>query len=236
VGWILTFIGVIPKGGHANMETSRSQPAFQTLTPIMSRCTGGNKLANKRHVTVVQANSDGNFAKRLMPVFSRLQNTSEPPPSILAMKLAIALFAFSFSIFANPPDPTLTPIFDPVELQFKASYHRWAAAIYDNPRILLSSIYQPYIELPEYQEIIKLGRPAIPYIVAEMMREDSEFGIDLRYAIIEILGKKLSDFPRSGGAKENNLALVKQLEAEGILAPGPRPNPAPKEAKSGDQK
>ncbi len=152
------------------------------------------------------------------------------------MKLAIALFTFSFSIFANPPDPTLTPIFDPVEFQFKACYHRWVAAIYDDPRIQLSAGYERYIDLPEYREIIMLGRPAIPHIAAEMMREDSEFGIHLSHAIIAILGKKLSDFPGLINTTELKLAVVKQLEAEGILAPAPKPNPAPKEAKGGGQK
>lgn len=111
------------------------------------------------------------------------------------------------------------PIFDMEEMKFKAAYHRWAAHIYDNPRIMLSSSSRTYTGVPPFEEIVKLGKPAVPFIVAEMNKDSSDFGLFLSEAILRIHGWTKADFGSPISLQDLNAKITDRLRAEKIIPP-----------------
>ena len=109
------------------------------------------------------------------------------------------------------------PIFNDHETKFKAAYHRWAAHIYENPRIMLSSKSSTYTGVPPFEDIVKLGKPALPFIATEMARNDSDFGLFLGKAILTIQGWTEADFGSPGSLQELNGKIIDRLRLEKVI-------------------
>ncbi|PIX77529.1 MAG: hypothetical protein COZ37_02220 [bacterium (Candidatus Ratteibacteria) CG_4_10_14_3_um_filter_41_18] len=60
-----------------------------------------------------------------------------------------------------------------VKKQFEAKYQAWKGYI-SRPEIMVQSIAGPRFECPQFQEIVKLGLPALPYIVRKMEENPDE--------------------------------------------------------------
>jgi hypothetical protein len=108
---------------------------------------------------------------------------------------------------------------------FKVRYHRWVAAIYDKPEILLSNATVSYTSRPEFAQIVGLGRPALPSI-AEEIEQGSDMSLFLGYAIIQITGwnvpPTVMDSPR-----DLNAILLRRLRVERII---PEANSVPNQS------
>ena len=109
------------------------------------------------------------------------------------------------------------PIFNEHEMKFKAAYHRWAAHIYENPRIKLSSKSGAYTGVPPFEDIVKLGKPALPFIANEMARDDSDFVLFLGKAVLMIQGWTETDFGSPTSLQELNRKIIDRLRLEKIV-------------------
>ncbi len=105
------------------------------------------------------------------------------------------------------------------QTEFKARYHRWVAAIYDHPRTMLSSSSGPYIDFPEYDAIVALGKPGLPAL-ADEIEANGDMALFLGEAIIRITGWNPADFYTPGlGLQDSNRLLLKRLRAEKLIPP-----------------
>ena len=89
------------------------------------------------------------------------------------------------------------------------------AAIYDRPGTLLCSDSGAYIDFPEFDEIVSLGKPALPSIAREI-EANSDMALFLGAAIIKITGWKSDEF-KSGSLQDLNAALIKRLRIEKLI-------------------
>ena len=108
------------------------------------------------------------------------------------------------------------PLWNAHEMSFKAHYHRWVAYIYEHPRIILSSSRRSFTELPDYDAIVKLGKPIVPFAAEEMMKKDSEFGVFLGDAIARIMGWKPEDY-QAISLQDQNKRIYERLLKEKIV-------------------
>jgi hypothetical protein len=67
--------------------------------------------------------------------------------------------------------------------------------------------------LSSFHQIVKLGRPALPYIKEKMAKGNGEF--ILAYAVIEILGWKRSDFSTPSEQKFRD-RVIERMKSEKI--------------------
>ena len=128
-----------------------------------------------------------------------------------ASRLLAALVGFGLAhlLAGDPP-------LDAHEFSFKVHYSRWVSYIHEHPRINLSSSSRTYTEMAEYDAIVKLGKPVIPFAAAEMMRKDSEYGLFLGDAIIRIMGWKESDV-YAISLQDKNQRIFERLVKEGVV-------------------
>ncbi len=142
------------------------------------------------------------FGQERKPITTRLMKAS-----ILLLALASLWLP---QLFAGDP------LWDPHEMSFKAHYHRWVAYIYEHPRINLSSSSRTYTEMAEYDAIVKLGKPAVPFAAAEMMKKNSEYGLFLGDAIVRMMGWPESEVHASS-LQEQNRRIFERLVKEGVV-------------------
>ena len=125
------------------------------------------------------------------------------------------------------------PAFNKNEMKFKAAYHRWVAYLYDHPDRLESPFSSSYTDVPPFEDIVKLGKPVVPFIAAEMMKDGvdldsipgSDFKSLLGEAILTIQGWKQEDFGDTRGFKDLNGRIFEKLRAEKIIPPARRSEP-----------
>ena len=101
------------------------------------------------------------------------------------------------------------------ETRFKVRYHRWVAALYDRPGTLLISDSSAYIDFPEFDAIVELGKPALPSIAKEIEAK-SDMALYLYAAILKITGWTANDF-NSGSVEDLNAALIQRLRSEKLI-------------------
>jgi hypothetical protein len=101
------------------------------------------------------------------------------------------------------------------ETRFKARYHRWVAAIYDRPGTLLLSDSSAFIDFPEFDAIVELGKPALPAIAKEI-EANGDMALFLGSAIIKITGWTANDFDFRS-LQDLNTALIKRLRSEKLI-------------------
>jgi hypothetical protein len=124
----------------------------------------------------------------------------------------ILLLLFSSRIFAAPdPQAGRSP-----ETEFKVCYHRWVAAIYDRPGTLVSSSIGSYIDFPEYDKSVELGKPALPAIAHEI-EANGDMAMFLGEAVIKITGWKHTDFKAEAALQDRNRLLIERLRAEKLI-------------------
>ena len=107
------------------------------------------------------------------------------------------------------------------ETRFMARYHRWVAAIYDRPGTLLSSNGRDYTNFPEFDEIVALGKPALPFIACEI-EAHADMTIFLGEAIVRITGWNRADFSAAmlaNPSQDPNCLLIERLRAEKLIPP-----------------
>ena len=103
------------------------------------------------------------------------------------------------------------------EMRFNIQYQKWVAAIHRDPQIMRSSSSFTHTALPEFEEIVRQGEPAVPHIADEMMRPGSEFGLFLGEAVMKIRGWKGSDWGPERerfSLESRNKQIMKRLQDE----------------------
>ena len=104
---------------------------------------------------------------------------------------------------------------DTCDFRFKARYHRWVAAIYDHPKIMLMSDSRAYTNLPEFTEMVKLGPCALPAIAREIQNQGDQ-ALFLGEAILQITNWDRADF-EVWSLQELNERLLNRLREQRLI-------------------
>lgn len=138
------------------------------------------------------------------------------PTPRLRYRLVISCILFIAAVSVAAPDRNSG---QSPETRFKVRYHRWVAAIYDRPGTLLYSDSSAYIDFPEFDAIVELGKPSLPAIASEI-EANTDMSLFLGAAIMKITGWTANDFEYRS-LQDLNAALIKRLRTEKLI-PEPR--------------
>lgn len=82
------------------------------------------------------------------------------------------LFLFSCISKPNKDDSTLT---DKEVAQFDSLFYAWGKEISSNPKTKYSSSTQAYTTLPQFKELVKMGKKIIPCIIERFEKDSNSF-------------------------------------------------------------
>ena len=91
---------------------------------------------------------------------------------------------------------------------FEDRYRQWKAFIAGDDAISLSSSDAPYVSNPQFEAIVELGEPAIPFIL-EKIRTDDDAHF-LVHAIERITGKRFTPRELEEGGRRHGSPLGNQ--------------------------
>lgn len=122
----------------------------------------------------------------------------------------ITLIQYSIILTSCSDDGNKYSSSAPISMEFQSKYSAWKARCDAMPPYSKTA---PYTNLPEFQEIIKLGKSAIPEL-KKKIQEDNGLDFVLSVAVIEIMGWDKTEFHQRDMTTLRNKTLLKLSKTE----------------------